>query len=90
MNSRYNFMRIIAPNLRVSAMPNCMPLATRGFAGSDDKEDDDGHQPNRLAAVGEGAGGVLHRHCQESLDGKTVDWMEKVTDAQYGADRKVL
>jgi quercetin dioxygenase-like cupin family protein len=33
---------------------------------------------------------MTHIAIAESLDGKTVDWMQKVTDAQYGADRKVL
>jgi quercetin dioxygenase-like cupin family protein len=33
---------------------------------------------------------MTHIAIAESLDGKTVEWMEKVTDAQYGADRKVL
>ena len=28
---------------------------------------------------------MTHIAIQESLDGKAVDWMEKVTDAQYGA-----
>jgi quercetin dioxygenase-like cupin family protein len=28
--------------------------------------------------------GMTHIAIAESLDGKTVDWMEKVTDAQYG------
>jgi quercetin dioxygenase-like cupin family protein len=27
---------------------------------------------------------MTHIAIQEALDGKTVDWMEKVTDAQYG------
>ena len=27
--------------------------------------------------------GVLHMAIAEALDGKTVDWMEQVTDAQY-------
>jgi quercetin dioxygenase-like cupin family protein len=30
---------------------------------------------------------MTHYAIQESLDGKAVDWMEKVTDAQYGAAR---
>jgi quercetin dioxygenase-like cupin family protein len=33
---------------------------------------------------------MTHIAIAESLDGKTVEWMEKVTDAQYGVDRKVL
>ena len=28
--------------------------------------------------------GMTHIAISEALDGKTVDWMEKVTDAQYG------
>jgi quercetin dioxygenase-like cupin family protein len=28
--------------------------------------------------------GMTHIAISESLDGKTVDWMEKVTDEQYG------
>ncbi len=28
---------------------------------------------------------MSHIAIQERLDGKAVDWMEKVTDAQYGA-----
>jgi quercetin dioxygenase-like cupin family protein len=28
---------------------------------------------------------MTHIAIQERLDGRTVDWMEKVTDAQYGA-----
>ncbi|OCP09426.1 MULTISPECIES: cupin domain-containing protein [unclassified Ensifer] len=28
---------------------------------------------------------MTHIAIQESLDGKAVDWMEKVTDAEYGA-----
>ena len=31
------------------------------------------------------AGGMSHIAIGEQLDGKSVDWMEKVTDAQYGA-----
>jgi hypothetical protein len=27
---------------------------------------------------------MTHIATQEQLDGKVVDWMEKVTDAQYG------
>lgn len=27
---------------------------------------------------------MTHLAIQESLDGKTVEWMEKVGDAQYG------
>jgi quercetin dioxygenase-like cupin family protein len=30
---------------------------------------------------------MTHIAIQEALDGKAVDWMEHVTDAQYGADR---
>jgi len=30
---------------------------------------------------------MTHIAIQESLDGKVVDWMEKVTDEQYGARR---
>jgi quercetin dioxygenase-like cupin family protein len=29
--------------------------------------------------------GMTHLAIQEALDGKTTDWMEKVTDAEYGA-----
>jgi quercetin dioxygenase-like cupin family protein len=29
--------------------------------------------------------GMVHIAMQESLDGKTADWMEHVTDAEYGA-----
>jgi quercetin dioxygenase-like cupin family protein len=32
--------------------------------------------------------GMTHIAIQESLDGKLVDWMEKVTDAQYTAISK--
>jgi quercetin dioxygenase-like cupin family protein len=32
--------------------------------------------------------GMTHIAIQESLDGKVVDWMEKVTDAQYTATSK--
>jgi quercetin dioxygenase-like cupin family protein len=32
--------------------------------------------------------GMTHIAIQESLDGKVVDWMEKVTDAQYTAASK--
>jgi hypothetical protein len=28
---------------------------------------------------------MTHIAIQEALDGKAVDWMEHVTDAQYGA-----
>ena len=28
--------------------------------------------------------GMAHIAIAEALDGKTVDWMEKVSDAQYG------
>ena len=28
---------------------------------------------------------MTHMAIQEALDGKTVDWMEKVSDAQYSA-----
>jgi hypothetical protein len=28
---------------------------------------------------------MTHIAIQESLDGKSVEWLEKVTDAQYGA-----
>jgi quercetin dioxygenase-like cupin family protein len=31
---------------------------------------------------------MTHIAIQERLDGKTVDWMEKVTDAQFGAGPK--
>lgn len=31
---------------------------------------------------------MTHIAIQESLDGKAVDWMEKVTDAEYGAEAK--
>jgi hypothetical protein len=31
---------------------------------------------------------MTHIAIQESLDGKLVDWMEKVTDAQYTAISK--
>ena len=30
---------------------------------------------------------MTHIAIQESLDGRAVDWMEQVTDAQYGAGR---
>ena len=30
--------------------------------------------------------GMTHIAIQEALDGKNVDWMEKVSDAQYAAD----
>jgi hypothetical protein len=33
---------------------------------------------------------MTHIAIAESLDGKAVDWMEKVTDEQYGADKEVL
>jgi len=33
---------------------------------------------------------MTHIAIAEALDGKSVDWMEKVTDAQYGADRETL
>jgi quercetin dioxygenase-like cupin family protein len=29
--------------------------------------------------------GMTHIAIQEALDGKLVDWMEKVTDEEYGA-----
>ncbi len=29
---------------------------------------------------------MIHLALQEALDGKAVDWMEKVTDEQYGGD----
>ena len=32
---------------------------------------------------------MSHIAIAESLDGRVVDWMEKVTDAQYGADREI-
>jgi quercetin dioxygenase-like cupin family protein len=32
---------------------------------------------------------MTHLAVQESLDGKAVDWMEHVTDAQYGAKASV-
>jgi quercetin dioxygenase-like cupin family protein len=31
---------------------------------------------------------MTHIAIAEALDGRSVDWMEKVTDAQYGADRE--
>ena len=31
---------------------------------------------------------MTHIAIQESLDGKPVEWMEKVTDEQYGAPVK--
>jgi quercetin dioxygenase-like cupin family protein len=31
---------------------------------------------------------MTHVAIAEALDGKSVDWMEKVTDAQYGADQE--
>jgi quercetin dioxygenase-like cupin family protein len=31
---------------------------------------------------------MTHIAIQESLDGKVVDWMEQVTDEQYGAGRR--
>jgi hypothetical protein len=31
---------------------------------------------------------MTHIAIQEELDGKVVDWMEKVTDKQYGAPRE--
>ena len=34
--------------------------------------------------------GMTHIAVQESLDGKSVDWMEQVTDEQYGAHAKEL
>ena len=33
---------------------------------------------------------MIHIAIAEALDGKSVDWVEKVTDAQYGADRETL
>ena len=30
---------------------------------------------------------MTHIAIQEALDGRAVDWMEKVTDEQYGAAR---
>jgi hypothetical protein len=30
---------------------------------------------------------MSHIAIQEKLDGKSVDWMEPVSDAQYGASR---
>jgi quercetin dioxygenase-like cupin family protein len=33
---------------------------------------------------------MTHIAIAESLDGKTVDWMEKVTDEQYGPDKEAL
>jgi quercetin dioxygenase-like cupin family protein len=33
--------------------------------------------------------GMTHIAIQESLDGKVVDWMEKVTDEQYVATSKI-
>jgi quercetin dioxygenase-like cupin family protein len=32
---------------------------------------------------------MSHIAIAETLDGRAVDWMEKVTDAQYGADREI-
>jgi quercetin dioxygenase-like cupin family protein len=32
---------------------------------------------------------MTHIAVAERLDGKAVDWMEKVTDEQYGADREI-
>ncbi|WP_159012897.1 cupin domain-containing protein [Acidisoma sp. S159] len=32
---------------------------------------------------------MSHVAIAETLDGRAVDWMEKVTDAQYGADREI-
>ncbi|HEV7307407.1 (R)-mandelonitrile lyase [Ensifer sp.] len=31
---------------------------------------------------------MTHIAIQEALDGKVVDWMERVTDAEYGAEEK--
>jgi hypothetical protein len=31
---------------------------------------------------------MSHVAIAEKLDGSAVDWMEKVTDAQYGADKE--
>ena len=36
------------------------------------------------------AAAMTHIAIQEQLDGKVVDWMEKVSDEQYNAFRKVL
>jgi quercetin dioxygenase-like cupin family protein len=33
---------------------------------------------------------MTHIAIAEKRDGKVVDWLEKVTDEQYGADREVL
>ena len=33
---------------------------------------------------------MSHIAIAEALDGKTVDWMEKVTDQQYGADKEMM
>jgi quercetin dioxygenase-like cupin family protein len=33
-------------------------------------------------------GGMTHIAIQEALDGKVVEWMEKVTDAEYGKAAK--
>ena len=42
--------------------------------------------PNEKHWHGASAGTAMtHIAIQESLDGKVVDWMEKVTDEQYGA-----
>jgi quercetin dioxygenase-like cupin family protein len=32
---------------------------------------------------------MTHVAIAETLDGKVVDWLEKVTDDQYGADREI-
>jgi hypothetical protein len=32
---------------------------------------------------------MTHIAIAEALDGKVVDWLEKVSDEQYGADREI-
>jgi hypothetical protein len=61
------------------------------------EETHSGARKKRVAALPEGAGGASHRHraapttamshiaIPESLDGRAVERLEKVTDEQYGA-----
>ena len=62
-----------------------------GFGGFESRIDP--HRASRLAAPAEGTGRILHRlrphrshlAITENLNGKVVDWMEKVSDEQYRA-----
>jgi hypothetical protein len=42
--------------------------------------------PRAMMAAGAPGSSMTHIAMQEALDGKNVEWIEKVSDAGYGAD----